>query len=434
LHSAIEKGKKDEVRSLLESRVDPNLCLGTSGLRPLHRAISHFLSTAVEERTKQIRRNRIAIITLLIGAGADLDSLNEEGLAPIHRVVVQPGLESTLSLLCEMGAQVNLRGNRGKTALHWAAVVEPREDRSFQHTVKRLVAFGADVNARDENDRTPLSCAVNTGCAARVSELLDYGADVGAVDSMGRSVLAWAVYRDQPLMVKTLCDHGAWADATVDTSTKSPWTCLQYAANKGRIETARILLNAGADVNGYSGERTPLLGALRQPDADVEMVELLLRRGADVKAPSQKTGRLPIHFALSDPSILALVLQAGSPIDPVDKDGQTPLVRALRDGQDESASMLIENGADIDHSADGSETPLWIAISQGNKPVVNQLLEHGALVAGYRNAENGANYMHLAAYMGSISVIRLLLAHGGEIEAEAFGGITPLFEAVSGDN
>ena len=98
---------------------------------------------------------------------------------------------------------------------------------------KRLLDLGADVNARDENQRTPLHRA---RCAAMVKLLLDHGADVNARDVEQQTPLHRA---RSTAMVKLLLDHGA--DASVrDIEQRSP---LHVAEGEAMV---KLLLGQGA--------------------------------------------------------------------------------------------------------------------------------------------------------------------------------------------
>ncbi|MBC6402962.1 MAG: ankyrin repeat domain-containing protein, partial [Hyphomonadaceae bacterium] len=105
------------------------------------------------------------------------------------------------------GADVNARDSDDKTPLHWAA------QNGHAETVAALARAGADVNARDSDDKTPLHWAAQNGHAETVAALARAGADVNARDKDGHTPLHWATYNDHAETVTALVKAGAEVDA-----------------------------------------------------------------------------------------------------------------------------------------------------------------------------------------------------------------------------
>lgn len=118
------------------------------------------------------------------------------------------------------------------------------------------------------------------------------------------------------------------------------WTSLQWAASRGHVNIARLLLGAGASISSFSRDGwTPLHWAVYKGHIDI--VRLLLGSGAPV-SPVNKDGFTPLHWAamygLAD--VVNVLLEAGAPALPVNKNGKTPRDLAQESGHAAVVELL----------------------------------------------------------------------------------------------
>jgi ankyrin repeat protein len=221
-----------------EPRRDPR-CLGLllqHGARP---AGSNALAHALDYRN-------LEHVRLLLEAGADPNEVNLRGDAALHHAARRDSGPAALDLLLRHGAEIDAANTEGRTAYAIARRLGNRE------TAGHLLARGAN-DALPEADRFLAACAAGDESAAR--ELL--ARDPGLVERLSAE--------DRALLVE--------------------------AAGLHRREAVRVMLDLGFPIEtkgGYDGEFTALNRAAVV--ASVELVELLLERGADPEAQNSYGG------------------------------------------------------------------------------------------------------------------------------------------------
>jgi ankyrin repeat protein len=128
----------------------------------------------------------------------------------------------------------------GETALH---IVTKRRDLTW---LNYLISHGANVNAADEHDRTPLQVAVNLGWREGAEFLLQKNASPDVSNDAGETPLISAVHRKDLQLVKALLQAGANPDRA-DNSGRS---ARDYAALEGKNSAIASAIEALAKTQG----------------------------------------------------------------------------------------------------------------------------------------------------------------------------------------
>lgn len=125
--------------------------------------------------------------------------------------------------------------------------------------------------------------------------------------------------------------------------------CMALFAAKGRIDVCRKYLEAGMDVNVRDSEGTPLLNIATRNDR-MECISWLLDNGADINAVSEDRGYTALMDAVwrGNENSTRLLIEKGSKMNTVNKEGQTMLVLAVGAGREAICRMLVENGENPD--------------------------------------------------------------------------------------
>lgn len=272
---------------------------------------------------------------------------------PLFRAVYNGHFEVVHELL-RYRASPNARGlHAEKTALHWAMIVHERE------LVRLLLEYGAVPAFKDNTGLSALDVAVDKGATDLVQLFLDLGPDLDVTDS---SLLNHAVSKRHWEIARMFLEYGVRASGA----------SLLAAVQARNATTVARLLDYGANPDGKRGEfgRTLLYEAASS--GRIELVELLLRHGAD---PNVK----------NDTSKLSLKLMASVGYRPPEvsrsdavKFNEPPLFAAARIGHVEIAKALIAAGAHHDIDI-GGKTAMTIAKSRKKKEMVEFLAEKDAI-------------------------------------------------------
>jgi ankyrin repeat protein len=224
-------------------------------------------------------------MTQLLQNGAVVDAPNEHGDPPLHGATRFGKMEAIVFLL-DHGADVNALNRAGETALTWAADLKKLD------VMKLLLDRGASVNAG--NGLTPLCCAASSGSLEACQLLLAHHADPNGSRSASENTPLQSAAKDGSAdIVVALIDAGA----KLETPIGPGLTALMLAAENGKWECVRALVQKGANVNvvdSLDANRTPLHFAAAA--GNLEIVQFLLSHGA-LRDAKDKLGNTPYDFA-----------------------------------------------------------------------------------------------------------------------------------------
>jgi ankyrin repeat protein len=420
LHVASQIKLPRLLRSILAESPEPRECHSHCGMNA-----SHFAAYAGHEEG-------LSILSMAI----DSDTTDALGRTPLHWAAAH-GRDSSVATLLGLGPCLEARTNDfmdleiSWTALHLASSA------GYPHIVRMLIEAGADIAARTNSDKTPISLAIEANRAETVEVLLGLGA-VLPVPPFSYSFMK----DDYVDTIKTLLRHGADPDQPDEYRHR----LLRYAARWGQAQVARVLLEAGAktELRDIHNE-TPLHHASRQSSPVV--VELLCRYGADT-ATRTKSGSTALHLAaeIGIETITPILLRHGADITATNDDGSTPLHKAcmlLAFSERNCYAIvngLLQNGANIEAQDDSGQTCLHVAVlsaavCRGNdaalpffEAVVELLCTYGAKVN--IQDDKSRSPLHIATSDGLGSIVALLLAREADPSLADIRGRTPLHTAA----
>ncbi len=448
-----------------------------------------------------MKRDTVGVRALL-AQGVDVNAPGSDGTPALHWLVRVDDIE-TARLLTRAGADATRADRYGVTPLHLACA------NGNAAMIRLLLEAGANPNSSDPTGETALMTAVRVGTLDAIRELLDRGATLDARDpTFQQTALMLAVRQNHPEVVRFLVERGAEVNVKTRTGEAPRWVLpnsvpgfghgigivrgglpergsrapipgglspLLFAARDGRLETARILVSAGADVNQADANGiTPLVMAISNNHVDV--ARFLMDHGADINA-SDWYGRTPLWAAVETrnmdvdnatfensvdraplfnlieallarganpnvrtkevPPIRRAMLRVTGSLSWVDFTGQTPFLTSALSGDLQVMRLLLAHGADPQIPTIGGTTALMAAA--GVNWVVAQTYDEGtkALLEAVKlcwelgmdvNAVNsmGLTALHGAANRGSDDIIQFLVDKGAKLDVKDKEGRTPL--------
>ena len=488
LPDAVMRGDKVAVQKLMEQHPDVNISQA-DGATALHWAVfrsdKEIVNLLLRAGANAKAANRegatplwlacvngdAAIIATLLDAGADANEKLPLGRTPLM-VAARTGSVEAMKVLLDHGANVNAKETlRRTTALMWAA------DEGHAPAIQLLIQRGADINARSsavERGRGPALGKANDprkqvaaqGAALAAGNALDLN---GLANLRGdANGIAGAAAR-APAAVADATDQTDDAAATFGRRGQPPpkdggaLTPLIYAVRANDLDSVKVLLAAGADVNQVTGYGWSALLVATQ-NRYYRLGAFLMDHGADVNL-ANKGGWTPLYLATDNRNIesgdypvrkgdldhldfIKLLLDKGANVNARMKDstetrtvftnqwlnenGATAFLRASQSGDIALMRLLLAHGADPKIATTLNVTPLQVAAGIGwvegityewseasTLEAVKMLLDLG--VDPNVQADTGRTALHGAAHKGRPDVVQVLVDHGARLDVRDYG-------------
>jgi ankyrin repeat protein len=282
----------------------------------------------------------VEVVQALIQKDANINAANKLGDTPLHEAVRNRCVAVVQALLAVGSIEVNARDRSNRsTPLHLAALMGHVE------VVQALIQKGANINAKNKNDRTPLHLAAFKGHVDIVNVLLAVGSiEVNARDRSNRSTpLHWAAFEGHVDIVNVLLAVDSIEVNARDRSNRS--TPLHWAAREGHVDVVQALIQKGANINAKENDDyTPLHWAAFEGHVDV-VNALLGARNIQVNARDRSNRSTPLHWAAQrghGDVVNALLNRQDIDLNAKDNDGDTPLNLVFQGGHSDLVNALFK--------------------------------------------------------------------------------------------
>jgi cytohesin len=466
LHWAVFRSDKELVDLLIKAKANPKAA-NREGATPL------WLASV---------NGDAPIVAALLNAGADANEKLPLGRTPLMEASRTGNVEA-MKVLLDHGAAVNAKETlRGTTPLMWAA------DEGHAAAIRLLIQHGADIKARSnpaERGRGP--------ALGKSSDPRKQVAAQGAARAAGQASPPLGGGRAAPQgrggrgggrggQAAAGADQGTdqAADFTDDAAAAAfgfggagrgravvkdggELTSLVYAVRADDLESVKVLLAAGADVNQVTGYGwSPLLVATQ--NRYYKLGAYLLEHGADVNL-ANKGAWTPLYLATDNRNIesgdypvrkgdmdhldfIKLLLDKGANVNArmkdstetrtvftnqwLDENGATAFLRASQSGDVPLMKLLLAHGADPKIDTVLHVTALHVAAGIGwvegityewspeqTLEAVKLLLDLG--LDPNAQADTGRTALHGAAHKGATAVVQALVDHGAKLNVRDYG-------------
>ena len=272
LRYAIYKDNLKIFRLLLE--LGAKVKVPTNELSPIEKVFMSPLHEACiigRSESKAKIETRLRILQEVLQQGAEIDVVNKNGETPLC-MAMRTHQGHSVKMLLQYGANPNrkdrsiINGAGNSSVLHEAIGTACYDD--DQHleedvsNIKELLRYGANINALDDNNMTPLHIAIADGKLRIAHELLNYGPEVNTICSENNTPLSCAIDHESADLVEMLLRLGA--DPNFHINFNAGESVLNYAVMEGHMEIVAKLLKYGAETNFKSDDGfVPLEDALQ---------------------------------------------------------------------------------------------------------------------------------------------------------------------------
>jgi len=320
-------------------------------------------------------------------------------------------------------------------------IISTREEAAASPVMPSNVLHNADARI----DALVMACA--EGDLEFVQTLVKAGIDINGIGSEGFTPLMMATSNDEAKVVAYLIEQEVDVNKVING-----WTALIEAADEGALESMKLLIDAGADVNYFYVLGSPTAITMTASEGNLGCMKLLLKHGADINGVGNSMK--PLHSAAEENNIRIIdyIISQRVEINKKDIFGRTALMYAASEGNLQVVIKLIDGGADAsiedkrgytaaNYAEDKDEYEVVKYFGYEDTPYIHQLTNEGLMDRVKSMIENGEDVnardsygrtpLHLASANNHTNNMRDLIEFGAELDVQDSQGRTSMMYAAA---
>jgi ankyrin repeat protein len=371
-------------------------------------------------------RRDIPAVRSLIDRKVDVNATGPDGTTALEWMIRIDDIE-TSKMLLNAGADPRKANRLGVTPIALAAANGNTE------LIRLLLDKGVDPNTIDPNGEPVTWAAIRSGNVEAVRLFLDRGATVDFKDSVKQSSLMLAVREDEPDIVRLLISRGAEVNAVTRVGATPAFVLPNSVPGFGH---GIGIIRGGLPDRGsrylIPGGMTPLMYAAR--DGRIESARLLIQNGANLEA-TDPNGITPLLMAISNNQMetARFFVERGAQINVVDWYGRSPLWSAVEVRNMDIDNATFVNGVDREPVLEF----IKLLLDKGANPNVRtaETPPIRRFILPITGSLEWVDFVGMtpflyAARAGDLTVMKLLLEHGADPKIPTFAGTTALMAAA----
>jgi len=290
------------------------------------------------------------------------------------------------------------------------------------------IKFSSAMKYLNMKDAPRIFDYVAKGDISKIQSLIEYGSNIDIQNFYGQTALMYASENGNKEIVKFLLENGADIHKTDDNRRNS----LRYAhshsfsrssssSNQGIIN---LLIDEGADFNDipyFTSDNIISDLSASARNGDKKGVELLIKNGVNINIQNNNGGDTALLTALKNKEndIAKLLIENGADIDIANNDETTTLMIALENKNEDMVKLLINNGVNVNIQDYNKFTALMIASRNSNEDIIKLLIENGANI-NLQNI-NGLTALFIGSEYGNKEIVKILLKNGADSNIRTYG-------------